>query len=50
MKVYVVFLTKRIEGVMVDETIGVRRTPEEANKLLDGRYGGFCEYETKPKK
>lgn len=46
MNVYVVTLFKN----GIEEVIGVRRTPEEANKLLDGRYGGFCEYETKPKK
>ena len=45
MKVYVVTVIKG----GVEEVIGVRRTPEEANKLLGGRYGVFTEYETNPK-
>lgn len=45
MKVYVVFSVKN----GVEEVIGVRETPKEANKLLDGRYGHFCEYDTSVK-
>lgn len=46
MKVYVVFLIK----TGVEEVIGVRRSPQAANKLIDGRNGYFTEYETNPKK
>ena len=46
MKVYVVHLNKKVGKEWVEEVIGVRRSPEAANKLLDGRNGGFCEYDT----
>lgn len=42
MKVYVVFHIKNSK----EEVIGVCGTPQDANKLLDGRYGYFCEYDT----
>lgn len=49
MKVYVVFLFKKDGKSFVEETIGVRRSSEAANRLLGGRYGGFVEYDTKEK-